>query len=215
MKRRFSAATVFFLLPSLLLSLLLTDAAAQQRTVRKSIDDDGRKLIVEIDIDQPGEPVHFRGNYNVARMSKRQKERLIDHLLDSLQLPKESNAVALLDGPERANPAPINPASAVVRASQPCPQNTALVASASVTETPTSPAASPVASTESGLPYTRSVEENRATGQLRMRYEYKREGDERVFERTVDVRTKSKAEKKRLIEETDLLFSHGLTPQAW
>jgi hypothetical protein len=199
-----------FLLFTLILLGFGVGANAQQRILRQSIDDNGRKLLVEIDLERDGEPQRYRGRFDVSHLDKAGKKALLNHLLDSLRLPRLERAVAFVEesGPALSGVAS-RPSRGVATAS-PVPLSASLSPAA-----PFAAKTGTVVGAERGLPYTKTVEEDPATGRLRLRYEYQREGDERVFERILDVRCKSKSEKKRLIEETDQLFSLGLVPPAY
>lgn len=78
--------------------------AAQRQLVRQSIEDDGRQLVVEFDFEQRGTRRHFHRTFDVQEFSKSQKQALLQHLVDSLQLPREAAEVALLDGPVPTEP---------------------------------------------------------------------------------------------------------------
>lgn len=218
-----------------LLLLLLTagSVVAQNRILRKSVDDSGRRLVVEIDLERDGQPVHFKGKFDVSHLDRRGKERLLNRLLDSLALPRDAQRVALLDnGDSNEAEAKVTAAREVHEAKQARDarsRNVALAAEKAKIERNKavfdaeagafSPTASLPADLESLVPesqpapYSRSIDDNPTTGTLRMRYVYHREGDERVYERTVDVRGKSQREKKRLVEETERLWNLSLTNQ--
>lgn len=206
-----SALTLFCMAFSLL-------ATAQQRVLRKSIDDNGRKLIVEIDLDRAGQAVQYRGRFDVAHLGKSEKQALLDHVLDSLQMPRHTDEVAFLDQvteePERFHPARVPPPLAPPRIRR------------AIAATATSPDAVGVATASSELaltmpeppteptePISQIVQDLRPEGKLRIYCEFKRNGEVWKVERLLDVRGKSEAEKERLIEETQRLFSLGVTPQ--
>lgn len=226
---------------TLLLLLLATvgSVVAQTRVLRKSVDDSGRRMVVEIDLERNGQPEYFKGKFDVSRMDRRGKERLLNHLLDSLSLPRDAQRVALLDNADSAEPdgteaearqlhGAAQAREAQARRIASALEKATLAREKAVLETKAG-AAAPAASVPAPatppveleslvpdsqpVPYSRSIDDNPATGTLRMRYVYHREGDERVYERTVDVRGKSQREKKRLVEETERLWNLSLTNQ--
>jgi|GEM_PF-7099368 len=204
------AALLFFFIASSLL------ASAQQRVLRKSIDDNGRKLVVEIDLDRAGQPVQYRGRFDVTHLGKSEKQTLLNHILDSLGMPRHVDEVALLDEvteePEAVGPEPIPsplPQPRLRRALAPVVASTPGVATASTEATMPLPAQT-VEPTE---PLSQIVQDLRPEGNLRIYCEFKRNGEIWKVERMLDVRGKSEAEKERLIEETQRLFSLGVMPQ--
>jgi len=213
--------------PLTLLLLLLATAGsvvAQTRVLRQSVDDSGRRLVVEIDLERNGQPERFRGKFDVSRMDRRQKERLLGHLLDSLSLPRDVQRVALLDrenAGENTDLAEARDGTVAAQPPKPARERATHHAEArAYASAASAPAVSPSAAAPESLvpdsrpvPYSRSIDDNPATGTLTMRYVYRREGDERVYERTVDVRGKSQREKKRLAEETERLWNLSLTNQ--
>lgn len=225
--------------PLTFLLLLLATAGsvvAQNRVLRQSVDDSGRRLVVEIDLERNGRPERFKAKFDVSRMDRREKERLLNHLLDSLALPGDARRVALLDTDD-AEPAEaqVQEARDAELARVALARKTALesekarrmrgkvgletpsgaYASAAVAAVPAAPSTDPefLVPESNPVSYSRSIDDNPATGTLTMRYVYRREGDERVYERTVDVRGKSQREKKRLVEETERLWNLSLTNQ--
>lgn len=218
----------------LLLLATAGSVVAQSRVLRKSVDDSGRRLVVEIDLERDGQPVHFKGKFDVSRMDRRGKERLLNRLLDSLALPRDAQRVALLDKDDseeveaeedheakearktRARKVALG-AQKVGGAREKAVLETESGAFASAANAPAPATASvdlePLVPESNPVPYSRSIDDNSATGTLRMRYVYRGEGDERVYERTVDVRGKSQREKKRLVEETERLWNLSLTNQ--
>lgn len=212
--------------PLTLLLLLLATAGsvvAQTRVLRQSVDDSGRRLVVEIDLERNGQPERYKGKFDVKRMDRRQKQRLLNHLLDSLSLPRDAQRVALLDRePSGEKPDLTTAPEDAVAAQPPKPARERAphhVEARAYASSASAPAVSPSAVPESlvpdsrPVPYSRSIDDNPATGTLTMRYAYRREGDERVYERTVDVRGKSQREKKRLAEETERLWNLSLSSQ--
>ncbi len=207
------ALTMFFMVSSLI-------ATAQQRVLRKSIDDNGRKLVVEIDLDRAGQAVQYRGRFDVSQLGKSEKQALLDHVLDSLRLPRHTDEVAFLDQvteePEGFHPARVSPPPApprlrrAIAATAPGAVGTG-VATASSESALTLPE-SPSEPTE---PLSQIVQDLRPEGKMRIYCEFKRNGEVWKVERLLDVRGKSEAEKERLIEETQRLFSQGLMPASF
>ncbi|MBC7891361.1 MAG: hypothetical protein H7Y12_04035, partial [Sphingobacteriaceae bacterium] len=178
-----SVLLLFFTLSSLF-------ATAQQRVLRKSIDDNGRKLVVEIDLDRAGQSVQYRGRFDVTHLGKSEKQALLDHVLDSLQMPRHVDEVALLDEgteePERFYPAQISTSPAqprLRRALAPVAPGTPGVATASTEANMPLPEQSP----EPTEPLSQIVQDLRPEGKLRIYCEFKRNGEVWKVERTLDV----------------------------
>ena len=49
-------------------------------------------------------------------------------------------------------------------------------------------------------PYSKEVDEDSKTGQLHLRYQFERNGDQHTYERTLNVKGKTDREKQQIIE---------------
>lgn len=76
----------------LLLSAFSLSVTAQTKThtdIKKSIHDDGKKLTISINGTQNGKQVYYDKTFNVASLSKLQKDALVKGITDSLGVPQQ------------------------------------------------------------------------------------------------------------------------------
>lgn len=185
-------ATLFLLTAGLTVS-------AQHSNISKEVNDDGTTLSIRIDAGQDGHSWHYKRDFDVSGMNSEKKRDLEIRIVDSLGIahrvraPRAPRQPIPARAPRRVTPTTENDCDAVAQAS-----------SGGYTR----PVA--MASTDSRMPYTKSVEEDLQTGRMRMRYEFNRDGVPHTYERTVEGRGKSEREKQRIIDETEKEL--GLSP---
>jgi len=178
-----------------LISLLLTGlsfGAVAQSYVHKEIDDNGKRLRIRVDVEKNGQSVHYKQDFDAKAMSQTEKDQLVSRIMDSL-------GVAEVRTPKRTTPT-----AATARS------RTVYTSSSSDCDTETHSAKIGYASSKEGMeqvagkvPYQKLIREDRENNRLWMHFEYTVNGEERVFERTVNVEGKTEAEKKRIVEETE------------
>lgn len=174
-------------------------AVGQERSsISRSISDNGKTVRIKIDVEQPGREVHYDEEFDATDMSKEEKEYLVSHIQDSLGVhvavspprPPKAPTFSRNTKPPRFESGDV----AVVN-------RNAGTANRSKSEDSNLPKNVIVA--PDGTPYTKTVIEDSENNRLKLKYEYKLDGEEHVFERTLNVQGKSEAERQRLIVDTE------------
>lgn len=179
-------------------------AVAQQYSFHQEIDDDGKRLRIKIDIEEHGRSVHYSNTFNVSGMSKQEREELVSRTLDSVKSRKVQEDRHAAQGPRPAKA----PKSASEATTADCAKSSAegwVTAEGEAT-------ASAVSTMEKEEPFQKSVEEDPVAKRIKVRYEYFENGEEHIFERTINTEGRTEREVKKLIEETEK--SLGLTQKS-
>jgi hypothetical protein len=176
-------------------------AVGQERSsISRSIDDNGKTLRIKIDVEQPSRNIHYDQEFDAVGMSKEEKESLISSIQDSL-------GVHVVVSPPRAPKPPTAPRGGV----RPTRYESGEVAVAakgtghSGNRSKNEDAQLPknVIVAPDGTPYTKTLIEDPENNRLKLKYEYKLDGEEHIFERTLNLQGKSESEKHQLIAETE------------
>ncbi|WP_266368347.1 hypothetical protein [Tellurirhabdus rosea] len=191
---------------TLLLAVLSFGAVAQRAYVSKEIEDNGKRLRIRVDAEKEGRKVHFKRDFDATGLSQEEKDQLVSRLMDSL-------GVAETPAPKRVAAArPKSRTASAVAASSDCEQEARVAA-----RTEARTAQPGYASSREGMeqvagrvPYQKLIREDRENGRLWMHFEYRLDGEEHVFERTINTEGKTDREKKRLIEETERSLGLGV-----
>lgn len=176
-------------------TLVSTLAIAQQKvSVNRQINDDGKTLSIRIDGSVNGRSINYDRRFDVASLSKTERESLRNHILDSLSI---------------ATSVPIPPATLFApkppRAFRP---DQGVRQAESITKADRSMGS---VSTENGRtvavsgeqPFIKVVSYNAETGQLLLRYRYIKNGEDVDYERTINARGKSEQERHRIVERVE------------
>ncbi|GAA4410373.1 hypothetical protein GCM10023187_34860 [Nibrella viscosa] len=197
------------LLTLLLLSAGLT-AVAQRSSLHQEINDNGKTLRIRVDAEQKGRAeIHYQRTFDVKGMSKEEKEALVSRVIDSLGIVEARHDVVIIKKQRENREPDANLATAAKPASKEAGYaETKSVTSVKHTRTTTTVNDGTVASSSSGIgstnnPFTKTIEEDPVSGRLKMHYEYTKDGEQFIFERTVNAQGKTEKEKQRLIEETE------------
>lgn len=185
------------------LSLLAVGfSAVAQRSSSKTITTDGQQLRIRVDIEQPGQSVHFNRSYDVADMDAGAVKALENRVLDSLDRASTSAPkAAVWRSSAKSKKKECKETAAVVYVSDNHDVDTddqTLQASASPTLSPSDVAPSSVL-----------FREDKENGRLWMQYTFKKDGEELIIERTANVLGKTEREKQAIIKETERSF--GIT----
>lgn len=173
-----------------LLALTGTLVLAQKHSsLHRSINDDGKTLSIRVNGTINGEPIDCNRTFDVANLTKDERDALRVRVLDSLNVSM----------PEPPKP----PKAPVVPRTPPVPR----LRSESVTiisgDEPTVVAkgANDLTMAVGGKnPYSKEVKYNSESGELYLRYRFQKDGEEITYERTLNARDKSKEERLQLIE---------------
>jgi hypothetical protein len=176
------------------LALVSSLAIAQHRSISSSTNDDGKTMSIRIHGTIDGKTIDFDRTYDVANLSKTERKELRAHILDSLGL----------DMP--VPPTPPTPPTPPVPPTPPTPP------------TPPVPPVPPIESSDSYRVSSQSTHKHTQTitgndqlfdkevkysaesGQLFVHYRYIKNGEEVLYERTLNALNKSAAERQRIVE---------------
>ncbi|GAB3316613.1 hypothetical protein GCM10027299_07090 [Larkinella ripae] len=172
-------------------------AVGQERSsISRNISDNGKTLRIRIDVEQSSREIHYDEEFDATGMSKEEKEYLVSHIQDSL-------GVHVAVSPPRPPKAPT-----FSRSTRPPRYESGEVVAVSRTagnrpKNEESQLPKNVIVAPDGTPYTKTVTEDAENNRLKLKYEYRLDGEEHVFERTLNVQGKSEAERQRLIADTE------------
>lgn len=188
---------------ALTLALLGISVAAigqERSTISRSINDNGKTLRIKIDVEQSSRNIHYDQEFDASGMSKEEKESLISSIQDSL-------GVHVVVSPPRAPKPPTAPRGGVRTPRYESGEVTVVAkgtnqsGNRSKNEDSTLPKNVIVA--PDGTPYTKTVIEDSENKRVKLKYEYKLDSEEHVFERTINLQGKSESERQQIIAETE------------
>lgn len=207
---------------TILLAGVSTLAIAQKRAyLSRSIDDDGKKLSVKVSGTLDGKEVDIDKTFDVEGMSQEDREALRDKVLSSiaegnLELPapkvpcNESVAMASPKPKHKSKPKPAVPPVAPKSpagewsdddASDESPETMAF-SSNEVNAEMISSGKGFIKEPASKQPkdFTKHVRYNSETGEMFIKYHFTKDGDEYIYEKTVNAVEKSEKERLKIIE---------------
>ena len=206
---------------TILLAGVSTLAIAQKRAyLSRSIDDDGKKLSIKVSGTLDGKDVDIDKTFDVDGMSQEDREALREKVLSSiaegnLELPapkgvcKESVAVASPSPKRKPKPSvpPVAPKPSAGEwsddgASDESPETMAF-SSNEVNAEMISSGKGFIKEPTSKYPkdFSRHVRYNSETGEMFIKYRFTKDGDEYIYEKTVNAAEKSEKERQRIIEK--------------
>lgn len=174
---------------TILLAGVSTLASAQHKIdLSRSVDDNGRNLTIRVNGTIDGKAIDYEKTFRVAGLSKEEKAEIKEKVFDSLGINVETPA------PPRAPRAP---------RSYP-PQQPSAHLSAGVSEGLSSVILSDSDqakdnSTAKSKPFSKEVKFNDETGELYLRYQFMKGGEEFIYEKTVDASSKSSRQRDNII----------------
>lgn len=195
---------------TILLAGVSTLAIAQKRAyLSRSIDDDGKKLSIKVSGTLDGKEVDVNKTFDVEGMSQEDREALRDKVLSSiaegnLELPapkgvcKESVAVAARQRKPKPPLPPVAPAPEIP-ADEP---ETMAFSSNEVNAEMVSSGKGFIKEPASKYPkdFSKHVRYNSETGEMFIKYRFMKDGDEYIYEKTVNAAEKSEKERQRIIQ---------------
>jgi len=195
---------------TILLAGVSTLAIAQKRAyLSRSIDDDGKKLSIKVSGTLDGKEVDVNKTFDVEGMSQEDREALRDKVLSSiaegnLELPapkgvcKESVAVAARQRKSKPSVPPVAPAPEP-SADEP---ETMAFSSNEVNAEMVSSGKGFIKEPASKYPkdFSKHVRYNSETGEMFIKYRFMKDGDEYIYEKTVNAAEKSEKERQRIIQ---------------
>ena len=160
---------------TILLAGVTTLASAQKKiNLSRSIEDDGHRLSIRVNGTIDGKAINYERTFKVAGLSKSEKAGLAEHILDSL-------GVGSIQPPVPPRP----PAHLSAAASN---GYEAVAAAERDTE-----------HSHSQKPFSKEVKFNEASGELYLRYQFVKDGEDFVYEKTVDAGSKSPKQRDSII----------------
>lgn len=197
---------------TLLLACIGSAAFAQRSYLHKEIEDDGKRLHIRVDAEGEGRNVHYKRSFDVRRMDKEEKDRLVSQIMDSLgvaETPAASRSahVAGVATSYRSDQKRLSGKTTYREAKNNCDEEK--LTSESDSSEPAEPEDAYASSKEGmekvagRIPYWRRIQEDRQNNRLMMHFEYRMNGEEFIYERTVNLDGKSEKDKKRIIQETE------------
>jgi hypothetical protein len=156
-----------------------------QNNISQSISSNDNTLKIHIDGTLNGNPIDYNRTFDVTGLSKTERNALRDHVLDSL-------GVALPKAPVSPRP-PVAPKPAFDR------ETSVSMRSGGPVLTAQGPNGQATA-VGGKQPYTKEMKYNPESGELFLRYRFKKGGDEFIYERTMNARNKSEKERQRIVE---------------
>lgn len=199
---------------TILLAGVSTLAIAQKRAyLSRSIDDDGKKLSIKVSGTLDGKEVDIDKTFDVEGMSQEDREALRDKVLSSiaqgnLELPapkgicRESVAVV----PPKPKKSHVAPAPSSVEPSSVEPSSveseTMAFSSNEMNAEMISSGKGFIKEPASKYPkdFSRHVRYNSETGEMSIKYRFTKDGDEYIYEKTVNAAEKSEKERQRIVE---------------
>ncbi|WP_234736850.1 hypothetical protein [Tellurirhabdus bombi] len=193
-----------------LLAGLSFGVLAQRSVMHKEVDDNGKRLRIRVDMEQGDKSLHFKQDYDVRGMTPEQKARIEAFVMDSLGLSNQSKAQVYVQGRAEGWGQAARNYEKVARQSDGWGSNQSAIRTNGATSQgwgearPTYASAKPEMEQVMGrIPYSKMIKEDKENKRLWMHFEYKLDGEDKVFERTINLEGKTEREKKRLIEETE------------
>lgn len=188
---------------TILLAGVSTLAIAQKRAyLSRSIDDDGKTLSIKVSGTIDGKEVNFDKSFDVDGMSNEDREALRERVLSkiaagNLDLPAPkvpARAAVSEDLPQP--PKPVAPAAPVAPESMAYSSNEV---NAEMISSGKALIKEPVSGDPKG--FSKHVRYDSETGEMYIKYRFMKNGDEYIYEKTVDATNKPEKERLRIIEK--------------
>jgi len=174
---------------TLLLAGVSTLAFAQKKTdLSRSIDDDGKHLSISVHGTLDGRRIDYDRTFQVADLSKEERNNLADQVLDSLGLEK-------IKAPSPPS-APHEP-----QAPEPPVHFSVSKSGSSAPVTVWEEESSAESSTKNAFPNSKEVKFNNGTGELYLRYQFVKNGEEFIYEKTVNAVDKTEKQRELIIRD--------------
>lgn len=173
------------------LTLVSSLAIAQHRSISSSTNDDGKTMSIRIHGTIDGKSIDFDRTYEVAHLSKTERKELRAHILDSLGLEMP------------VPPTPPTPPTPPVPPTPPAPPVPPVKSSDSYGVSSQSTHKHTQTTTSSDQLFDKEVKYNAESGQLFVHYRYIKNGEEVLYERTLNAPNKSAAERQQIVDRIE------------
>jgi hypothetical protein len=185
--------TLFALTASLVL-------AQNKSSISRSINDDGKTLSIRVNGTVDDKPIDYDRTFDVSKLNRDERNALREHILDSLNVgmpepPKRPIAPRAALAPR----APMNPRTPLAP-TPPTPPEPMAIISSDQSIVSVSSGDNQAVAVGGKNPYTKEVKYNSESGQLFLRYRFKKDGEEFTYERKVDAHDKSQQERQQIID---------------
>jgi len=177
---------------TILLAGVSTLAFAQKKIdLSRSIDDDGKTLSISVHGTVDGKRIDYNRTFQVADLSKEKRNEIVDSVLDSLGLDKIK--------------APSPPSSPQAPHEPRAPKSpTHFSAGKSDNDAPVmvwvEEEHEDAVPAENSKPYDKKVKYNSESGELYLRYQFMKNGEEFIYEKTVNVADKTEKQRQNIIK---------------
>ena len=184
-----------------LVALSTSVAIAQhQNSLSRSINDDGKTLSIRIKGTVDDKPIDYDRTFDVSGLTRDERDALREHVLDSLHVsmpvpPKRplGPRAALAPRAPRAPLPPVAPGHSESLTLMNSDQSVVSVTNGD----------NMAVAVGGKQPYTKEVNYNSESGQLHLRYRFRKDGDDFTYDRTLDVQNKSQQERQRIIDDIE------------
>ncbi|WP_221394050.1 hypothetical protein [Dyadobacter sp. NIV53] len=162
--------------------------AQKKMDLSRSIDDDGKTLSISVHGTVDGKRIDYDHTFSVADLNKEERNDLTDRVLDSLGLEKINTP-----SPPRPPQAPQAPKPPVHFSAGRTENNAPNMVWEDESEH--------INTADHNKPLAKEILYNSETGELFMRYQFTKNGEEFIFEKTVDVSQKSAKQRDNIIKD--------------
>jgi len=174
---------------TIVLAGVSTLAFAQKKTdLSRSIDDDGKKLSISVHGTVDGKRIDYDKTFSVADLNKQERNDLANRILDSLELEKIE-----APSPPRSPQAPHAPKPPVHFSADGADHHAPVMVWEDENEQTNTD--------EQTKPLAKEIKFNSESGELFMRYQFTKNGEEFIFEKTVNTSQKSAKQRENIIRD--------------
>lgn len=183
----------------ILAAMLFGVPALAQQSIHSSIHDDGKKLHIDIHGTVNGKAFDFEDSYDVSQMSKEERKELINQAYRSvgLQPPKPPTPPSSPSAPS-ASSAPSSPNTPPMPPTPPSPALTPVP--------PTPPSPPTPAESQYRIPKDASLTIDETDEMMSVKLERTHNGKRNVLQKSYNIKGKSEAEKRELVEAATKAF---------
>lgn len=170
---------------------------AQHSSISRSINDDGKTLSIRVKGTLDDKPIDYDRTFDVSSLNNAERNALREHILDSLNVGVPKPPIA-----PRAALAPRTPRAPMPPTPPPHPESIDITSNDQTIVSINSDNNLTVA-VGGKQPYTKEVNYNAESGELHLRYRFRKDGDDFTYDRTLDAQNKSQQERQRIIDRIE------------
>lgn len=162
--------------------------AQKKMDLSRSIDDDGKQLSISVHGTVDGKRIDYDKTFSVADLNKEERSDLTDRILDSLGLEKIE-----APSPPRPPQAPQAPAPPVHFSADGADNHALVMVWEDENEQ--------INAVDHTKPLAKEIKFDSESGELFMRYQFVKNGEEFIFEKTVNASQKSSKQRENIIRD--------------